>query len=111
MKIKVESFGRFACRSQLVRKRGEGEVGKIEIAKTDQSQATIRRQRQCDETVAIDGHQLAEKDEKKLAEQEKNKKKGMVKVRETQHAANAITLKRIVKRCATLKANLRMISV
>lgn len=88
---------------QKERGRGSGET---EVAKTDQSQATLRRERQCDETVTIDGHQLAGKDEKKLADQEKDKKKGTVKVRETQYTANAITLKRILKRCATLKSKL-----
>ena len=84
------------------KERGRGS-GENEVAKTDQSQATLRRERQCDETVTANGHQLAGKDKKKLAEQERDKKKGMVKVRETQNTANAITLKRTKKPCATSK--------
>lgn len=52
------------------KERGRGS-GENEVAKTDQSQATLRRERQCDETVTANGHQLAGKDKKKLAEQEK----------------------------------------
>lgn len=101
--MKVKSFGWFACRSQLVRKRAGrgGGSGEDEVAKTDQSRATLRRERQCDETVAANGHQLARKD----------KKKGIVKMQEAQNTANAITLKKITKRRVTFKKNLQMIPI